>query len=592
MATSKVNGFTKWYNKLSEDIAGGPVPDEITYKGYTTKNLHHSEDARRAFVGTITRAQRGEVHDDAHAILHALKATDTYMKLNDLHLEQGKPPEQDELDQWNQAHQEARKYLNHVGEFAHHMDYWHNHEHELQGMMGDYTPETAGAEMADSYEPQGRQLQELSNELLTRYKKKSSEAATTADKEGNFKLGDKRYSGIIKATKKQLANDVKKYQTEELTDKTIRTGDKIKVARVIADMLGVENAESMSPELAINTGLRKIKNKRLTPEFVGVVKKMLALAQEVGVKVDSTLIPKTVSEAMEVNPKSKRNIAGDVLRFNDRVKLSKLNQGIVPVTAVDGVDTLANVPSQVGSSMHDPSDDHLRRRKVKYKTEEVDLGEDVHSADYKINPETGRKYRAKHITFKNSKRQEDDVGDQEDRDVVHGALLKRIKEDVDFTEDDLNKLADGIDDIDDVLDAYDGDEFEIVDKESGEIVDDDRDDHVNEEMINEVLTRMARMRARIRFIQSKTKRARKLQLALRTRSSADKINKRARTLAIKLIKQKLAKKPLAQLTVAEKERIEAIVANRKSVVNRLALKLVSRIRAIENDRLTHQKVTK
>lgn len=53
-------------------------------------------------------------------------------------------------------------------------------------------------------------VSELSNELLTRYKKAASADATKADAAGNFKQGDKRFSGIVKATKKQFNNDSKK----------------------------------------------------------------------------------------------------------------------------------------------------------------------------------------------------------------------------------------------------------------------------------------------------------------------------------------------------------------------------------------------
>ena len=52
-------------------------------------------------------------------------------------------------------------------------------------------------------------VNELSNELLGSYKKKAGEQASAADKAGDFKKGNKRFSGIVRATKKQFANDVK-----------------------------------------------------------------------------------------------------------------------------------------------------------------------------------------------------------------------------------------------------------------------------------------------------------------------------------------------------------------------------------------------
>ena len=59
-----------------------------------------------------------------------------------------------------------------------------------------------------------------------------------------------------------------------------------------------------------------------------------------------------------------------------------------------------------------------------------------------------------------------------------------------------------------------------------------------------------------------------------------------------LMKKRLARKPLNKLSVGEKERIEKIISKRKTVINRLAMRLTSRVRKIENDRLSHSKYTK
>ena len=55
----------------------------------------------------------------------------------------------------------------------------------------------------------GLQLNELSNEKLAKYKTAAATDAKKADSEGDYKRGDKRFSGIVKATKKQFANDEK-----------------------------------------------------------------------------------------------------------------------------------------------------------------------------------------------------------------------------------------------------------------------------------------------------------------------------------------------------------------------------------------------
>jgi hypothetical protein len=54
------------------------------------------------------------------------------------------------------------------------------------------------------------QLDELSNEKLGQYKTAAALDAGKADKQGDYKRADKRFSGIVKATKKQFANDTKK----------------------------------------------------------------------------------------------------------------------------------------------------------------------------------------------------------------------------------------------------------------------------------------------------------------------------------------------------------------------------------------------
>lgn len=278
---------------IREDIKPGYAPKEISFRGYTTKNLHHSADAARAFQDTIDRVGKQYPAD----VLSALKHTDDYMKLNDLHLEQGKAPDESELKAWRHAHTEARNMLNKVGEFMHHEDYWHMHEHEIQDLETNYTPETAGAEMADSYIPQNDLVEAIDLASLRKQIDKHTELAVKANKAGDDEAV-KKHQRHINAIKDKMTKLVRAEEVvaEELTDKTIKSGDKVKVARVIADMLGVDNVETMSPDVAVNVGLRKVKNKRMTPELVGVVKKMLALASEVGIKVDQSLVPKAVSE--------------------------------------------------------------------------------------------------------------------------------------------------------------------------------------------------------------------------------------------------------------------------------------------------------
>jgi hypothetical protein len=58
-------------------------------------------------------------------------------------------------------------------------------------------------------------INELSSELLGRYKKAAGADAKKADAEGDYERGNKRFKGINRATIKQFDNDVKKHQVEE-----------------------------------------------------------------------------------------------------------------------------------------------------------------------------------------------------------------------------------------------------------------------------------------------------------------------------------------------------------------------------------------
>ena len=53
-------------------------------------------------------------------------------------------------------------------------------------------------------------LSELTTDLLARYKTAAGKQASDADSKGNYKMGDKRFHGIVRATNKQFDNDKKK----------------------------------------------------------------------------------------------------------------------------------------------------------------------------------------------------------------------------------------------------------------------------------------------------------------------------------------------------------------------------------------------
>lgn len=237
-------------------------------------------------------------------------------------------------------------------------------------------------------------------------------------------------------------------------------------------------------------------------------------------------IPVKESSVSTVNKGKSTNLSSSIV---DKKDVEKLSTGLK--TGVEH--------SKVGHSL-ESNNDHLRKMKVKFATEEKE-------------PDN-------------------------DEDVV---------EPIDLSDEDIDKAISTVDDWDDVIDAYDDDEFVFVDQDGN--VDKDK---TNEDAINEVLSRMERIKARIRFAKTASKRERLLKIALKRRSSTKTINSRARKLAIKMLKMKIAKKSLDKLSVPEKERLERIIERSKTTLNRMAMKLTPKIRKIENDRLSHPAITK
>ena len=591
---------SKWIQdvQLCEDVSVGYAPEEITFGGYTTKNLHHSEDAAKAFQDTIER------HGDQNptAVLHALMATDTYMGLSDLHLNQGKAPTETEKDQWIQAHDHAKEHLDKLGEFLHHRDYWDNHMHEMEDMLSNYKEQGQG-ELQDSVQLEDKMI------------------------------------------------------PEDLTTKTLKSQDKIKVARIIATMLGIENAESSAnPEMLVNSALRKIRTKALNPEYLNTINKMLNLADEVGIKYDVSLKPSKLKESEEVVTKSKYNIAKGNLRYKDYIKLSKMNQGEThtkpghaltaphedeqdrrmkiryQTEAVDknhpivkeyealkknhdikSLRALVGRQSRISDTSEYTSKDraistYLRNKHGHKKVADAfGLEEEIED----MVPEASEVCPNCEQTIDKCKCKSKDVVRDDSHQVgannskgfdaffedgtavdMSAYDLHNDSED-EISDEDLDDMANEIQDMEHIIDAYDDEELAIVDDDTGEEVEDTEEEKfVNEGTLLEVLSRIERMKAKIRLKRTQALRTRKMKIALRVSSSSSKINKRSRRLAVKLIKNRLLRgRDPAKISVGEKERIERIIQKRKPIIGRLAMKLAPRVRSIEKARLQHKKFT-
>lgn len=142
-----------------------------------------------------------------------------------------------------------------------------------------------------------------------------------------------------------------------------------------------------------------------------------------------------------------------------------------------------------------------------------------------------------------------------------------------FTDREIDEMVDSIDDLEDILYAYDDNELESEDlDESTEL--------------NEILSRGARIQAKFRMKRTKVRRELKKKMVLKRRSNNDVLAKRARRIAIKMMKSKLLKKNLNKASFNDKVRVETLIKKRKAAVDRLARKLMPKVRQIETKRLS------
>ena len=179
---------------------------------------------------------------------------------------------------------------------------------------------------------------------------------------------------------------------------------------------------------------------------------------------------------------------------------------------------------------------------------------------------------------------------------------------LDDTEDDAeNGITYG--DIDNFIDAlpvvdymgiYDPTEFEP--EGEAQWVDDSEDDSeeleecerviresFNPPEIMEALSRQARIKLRNAMRRNKAKIAVKRRIALKRRSTADVLKRRAHKLAIKMLKKKFAHKSVSDMSMADKERVEKLIQSKKALVDRLTIKMIPVVRKIEQQRFAHKK---
>ena len=156
-----------------------------------------------------------------------------------------------------------------------------------------------------------------------------------------------------------------------------------------------------------------------------------------------------------------------------------------------------------------------------------------------------------------------------------------------LTDEEIESMIDELSE-EELLGLDEHDEWDLVYEDTEEVI----PVHPEEEKIDlmEVLSRQERIKGKIRLRRTQAKRNRTTKINVRRFAPPAVINKRARRLAIKLIKKRMLRgRNPAKVSVGDKERIEKALQKNKALVDRVAQKLVVRERRVEKSRMSKGK---
>ena len=115
------------------------------------------------------------------------------------------------------------------------------------------------------------------------------------------------------------------------------------------------------------------------------------------------------------------------------------------------------------------------------------------------------------------------------------------------------------------------------------------DDMIND-VLDEIMTKMARMK-RARMMKVKGKQiARKRKLAMKRKADPEKLKTRAMKKARDMVAKKLLKdKDKSDLSISGKENLEKRLAKKKAVIAKIAKRILPKVRKAENERLAKRR---
>jgi hypothetical protein len=150
-------------------------------------------------------------------------------------------------------------------------------------------------------------------------------------------------------------------------------------------------------------------------------------------------------------------------------------------------------------------------------------------------------------------------------------LEEKNEELVEFSEDDINEMVDSLE-WEDIVDLYPEEDLEI------------------EEQLEEKISAASRLKRRQSFRRGKNKRNIAKTIRLRRSSTPQQLKSRAMSAARRSMYARMLKgRNKASLSASEKDRMEAQVGRMKNITAVVAMRMVPKLRSLEQKRLAHKR---
>jgi nicotinic acid mononucleotide adenylyltransferase len=161
----------------------------------------------------------------------------------------------------------------------------------------------------------------------------------------------------------QLAEIEPEPMAESMETPIVKPSDKLKVAKIIADALGVDSSGS-NAETLVNSALRSMRKKNLKQDSIAIVSNMLDLADEVGIKYEKNLVPVGLQEAAPMNNPNDYENEKKVLGYNQLKRSLDKHLTLGAPETPEETPQDASDTNKVGSTFGSSSETH-RKQKVR-----------------------------------------------------------------------------------------------------------------------------------------------------------------------------------------------------------------------------------